>query len=171
MASSLPTRCSGAKVTLICIPLCLLRILSNDDDAKQQLYTYITLLNSFSWRPPHDYAVKKPPNATFYEGREHKTIIFFLLLLSLDKVLRNSTPGEIAYIWQMGRVQIDTLKVIIKRKFILSATFSLSWSLSLLKLPNFYNSLLDPDKALYFPQKHFLKSLSNSFNKWWVCLF
>lgn len=76
MASSLPTRCSGAKVTLICIPLCLLRILSNDDEAKQQLYTYITLLNSFFWRPPHDYAVKKPPNATFYEGREHKTINF-----------------------------------------------------------------------------------------------
>ena len=28
----------------------------------------------------------------------------------LDKVIKNSTPGEIAYIWQIERVQIDAIK-------------------------------------------------------------
>ena len=54
--------------------------LGNDDDnenvkkqlvlwAKQQLYTCIMLFSTFPWRPLHDYGVK-PPNATFYGGRE-----------------------------------------------------------------------------------------------------
>ena len=28
----------------------------------------------------------------------------------LDKVIKNSTPGEIAYIWQIERDQIDAIK-------------------------------------------------------------
>ena len=43
--------------------------------AKQQLCTCITLFSKFLWRPLHDYDVK-PPNATFYEGREHTTTNF-----------------------------------------------------------------------------------------------
>ena len=42
--------------------------------------------------PLHDYDVK-PPNATFYGGREHTKKNFFL-----NKIIKNSTPGEIAYI-------------------------------------------------------------------------
>ena len=65
-------RCKSSRVT---------SPLSNDDDkenvkkqlvlwAKQQLYTCITLFGTFPWRPLHDYDVK-PPNLTFYGGREH----------------------------------------------------------------------------------------------------
>ena len=32
---------------------------------------------------------------------------FSFLFLNLDKFLKNSTPGNIAYIWQIDRVQID----------------------------------------------------------------
>ena len=32
------------------------------------------------------------------------------LFLNLNKILKNSTPGEIAYIWQIERVQIDAIK-------------------------------------------------------------
>ena len=30
--------------------------------------------------------------------------------MNLNKILKNSTPGEIAYIWQIERVQIDAIK-------------------------------------------------------------
>ena len=34
----------------------------------------------------------------------------FSLFLNLDKVLKNSTPGKIAYIWQIEQVQRDAIK-------------------------------------------------------------
>ena len=30
--------------------------------------------------------------------------------MNLNKILKNSTPGEIAYIWQIERAQIDAIK-------------------------------------------------------------
>ena len=37
--------------------------------------------------------------------------IFLSLFLSLDKLLTNSTPGNIAYIWQIEQVQMKAVKV------------------------------------------------------------
>ena len=34
----------------------------------------------------------------------------FLALLNLNNVLTNSTPGKVAYIWHIERVQIDAIK-------------------------------------------------------------
>ena len=59
------------------------------------------------WRPLYDYDAKSP-NATFFEELEHTN--FLSLFLNLDKFLKNSTPGEISYIWQIERVQIDAIK-------------------------------------------------------------
>ena len=52
----------------------------------------------------------KPANATFYGGRKLTTTKFSFFVLKLDKVLRNSIPGKIAYIGQIERVQIDAIK-------------------------------------------------------------
>ena len=37
--------------------------------------------------------------------------IFLSLFLSLGKLLTNSTPGNIAYIWQIEQVQIEAVKL------------------------------------------------------------
>ena len=66
----------------------------------------------------------------------------------MDKILKNSTPGKVALIWHIERVQIDEIKFE-KRNFIFLATSHCpsSISSSLLKLPismrgtiNFYNA-------------------------------
>ena len=75
--------------------------------AKQLLCTCITLFSTFLWRPLHDYDVK-PPNATFYGGRE--TSQCDVLYFNMDKVLKNSTLGKVTYIWQIERFQIDVIK-------------------------------------------------------------
>ena len=101
----------------------ILGTLSNDNDnnnvkkqlvlpAKQLLCTCITLFSTFLWLPLHDYDMK-PPNAcdvlwrtrTYYDK-------FSLLHLKMDKALKNSTPGKVAYIWRIERFQIhvDTIK-------------------------------------------------------------
>ena len=59
------------------------------------------------WPPMYDYDAKSP-NATFFWELEHTN--FLSLFLNLDKFLKNSTPGEISYIWQIELVQIDTIK-------------------------------------------------------------
>ena len=35
---------------------------------------------------------------------------FSLLYLNMDKALKNSTPGKVAYIWRIERFQIDVIK-------------------------------------------------------------
>ena len=35
---------------------------------------------------------------------------FSLLYLNMDKALKNSTPGKVAYIWRIERFQIDAIK-------------------------------------------------------------
>ena len=71
--------------------------------AKQQLCTRITLLSTFLWGPVNDYFV--------YGGREHITSTNFLLsFVRLNKVLQNSTPRKVAYLWQIERVQKDAIK-------------------------------------------------------------
>ena len=59
------------------------------------------------WPPLYDYDAKSP-NATFFWELEQTN--FLSLFLNLDKFLKNSTPGEISYIWQIERVQIDAIK-------------------------------------------------------------
>lgn len=72
-------------------------------EEKQQLCTRITLFSTFLWGPVHDYVV--------YGGREHITTTNFLLsFVRLNKVLQNSTPRKVAYIWQIERVQKDAIK-------------------------------------------------------------
>ena len=58
---------------------------------------------------------------------------FSFLYFSMDKGLKNSTPGEVTYIWQIERFQIDAIKF--ERTQI---HFSMMFLLSslLLKLPN-----------------------------------
>ena len=72
--------------------------------AKQQL---CTLFTTFLWRQLHDYDVK-PPNATFYGCREHRTTNFLFsfwtwIIIQICNS-NNSTPGKIAgYICQIER--------------------------------------------------------------------
>ena len=58
-----------------------------------------------------DYDVK-PSNAAFY-GEQWGTWTyddeFSILFLNLDEVLKNSSPGKIAYIWQIERVQTGAI--------------------------------------------------------------
>ena len=35
---------------------------------------------------------------------------FSFLFLILNKIFKNSTPGKVAYIWHIERVQIDVIK-------------------------------------------------------------
>ena len=60
---------------------------------------------------------------------------FSFLYLNMDKALKHSTPGKVAYIWQIERFQIDAIKFERTQIHIL-AMFPLpssSWSL---KVPN-----------------------------------
>ena len=50
----------------------------------------------------------KPPNATFYGERGHDK--FSLLYLNMDKALKTSTQGKVAYILRIRRFQIDAIK-------------------------------------------------------------
>ena len=82
----------------------LRRLRQQQPQPKQQLFTCITLFSTFLWRPLHDFDVK-PPNATLYGGRGHATTNF-----NMDKALKNSTPGKVAFIWRIERFQIDAIK-------------------------------------------------------------
>lgn len=57
----------------------------------------------------HDYDVN-PPNEAFYGGLAGRTWTydneFSFLFLKLDRLLKNSSPEEIASIWQIERVQL-----------------------------------------------------------------
>ena len=55
----------------------------------------------------HDYDVKLP-NFTSYGRRKQATTKFSL---NLDMVVRNSVPGEFAYIWPSKRVGIITIEI------------------------------------------------------------
>ena len=77
---------------------------------KQQLCTCITLFSTFLWCPRHDYDVK-PPNATLCGGPGHTTTNFpFSISTWIKPLIKNSTPGKVAYIWRIERYQIDAIK-------------------------------------------------------------
>ena len=95
--------------------------------AKQQLFTCITLFGMFPWCPRYEYHVNLPMRR-FMEGMHDGEVSF--LFLNLDKVLKNSTPEEIDYIWQIKCIQMDAAKF--EGRHIFLATFSLPSS-SLLK--------------------------------------
>ena len=114
--------------------------LSNSDDdakkklvllAKQQLCTFFS---TFLWRPLQDYYVK-PPNATFYGGGGHTTTHFLLLYLNMEKALKNSTAGEVAYIWRIERFQMDAIRFERIQIHVL-VMFSLPLSSKLLQVSN-----------------------------------
>ena len=66
--------------------------------------------STFLWRPLHDYDVK-PPNLTFYGGCGHKTTIFPSSFSTWrTEIRKNSTPGKVACIWHIERVQIDAIE-------------------------------------------------------------
>ena len=65
------------------------------------LYTSFTIL--------HDYGVKMP-NFMFYRGRKQARTKFSFFL-NLDKALRNSGPGEFAYIRQRKRDGVIAMKI------------------------------------------------------------
>ena len=57
----------------------------------------------------HDYDVK-PSNLTICGGRGHTIDEFSFIFFSLNKILKNLTPGNVACIWRIERVQIDAIK-------------------------------------------------------------
>ena len=95
--------------------------------AKQQLWTCITHFCTFLWRPLQQYDVR-PPNATFLWRTWTNDGKFFFLFFLLGKVLKNSTPGGIAYIWQIELVQIDAIKFERAQIYFLATSSSLSTS-------------------------------------------
>jgi len=96
-------------------PNFILGTLSNDDDndnnnfKKQLVLRAKQLLCTFLWRPLHDYDMK-PPNAASLWRTWTYYVKFSLLYLNMDKALKNSTPGKVAYIWRIERFQIDAIK-------------------------------------------------------------
>ena len=61
---------------------------------------------------------------------------FSSLFLNLNKILKKPTPGKVAYIWHIERVQIDAIKFEKNANSVFLATFSLPSSLSLHKVPS-----------------------------------
>ena len=53
----------------------------------------------------------------------------------MDKALKNSTPGNVAYIWRIERFQMDAIKFETTQIHFFSDLFSLPSSSSLLKVP------------------------------------
>ena len=75
----------------------------------KQLCPCITLFGTYPWHPLHDYDVKPPEcDVLWRTGAYHDK--FSSLFLNLDKVLKNQTPGVIAFIWQIESVEIDAIK-------------------------------------------------------------
>ena len=75
----------------------------------KQLCPCITLFSTYPWHPLHDYDVKPLEcDVSWRTGACHDE--FSSLFLNLDKVLKNQTPGVIAFIWQIESVQIDAIK-------------------------------------------------------------
>ena len=89
--------------------------------AKQQLCTCITLFVNF-------FAVtarlrRELPNFTFYRQSKHTTT-YLSYSVNLDIFLKNSTPGEFAYIKHSDRVRIIALKFHRSRSHFLSDVFA-----------------------------------------------
>ena len=72
----------------------------------------LTLFSILLRRPLHDYDVKLPMRR-FMEAWTYY-VNFSLRYLNMDKALKNSTPGKVAYIRRIERFQIDAIKF--KRK-------------------------------------------------------
>ena len=49
------------------------------------------------------------PMRRFMEDVDIRQHIFFFYL-NMDKFLKNSTPGNVSYIWQIERFQVDAIK-------------------------------------------------------------
>ena len=77
---------------------------------------------------------------------------FSLLYLNMDKALKNSTPGKVAYIWRIERFQIDAIKFEMTQIhfywFFMFSLSSSSSSLSLVEVATVYRNSL---KDRYFP--------------------
>ena len=78
--------------------------------AQQQFYRCSTIFSTFLWRPLHDYDVKVPKCDVSWGTRTYDERISLSAFLHLEKVLKNSISGEIAFIWKIGRVEIDAIK-------------------------------------------------------------
>ena len=71
----------------------------------------------------HDYD-EKMPNFTFYGGRKQATMKFSFPFWTWIWFLRNSTPGEFAYIWQSKWVGTVAIKIEWTRIHFLSDVFA-----------------------------------------------
>ena len=60
-------------------------------------------------------------------------LIFLSLYLNMDKALKNSTPGKVAYICRIERFQIDAIKIE-RTQIHFLVMFSLPSSSSMLKV-------------------------------------
>ena len=99
---------------------------------KQQVCTCIKLVCTFLYPFLRDYDLKMPNFACFGVIKQ-ATTKFISFSEPLDKVPRNSTPGELSYTWQSKWVGIIRLK---EHKFFFKAKFSLPSRRWTLKVPN-----------------------------------
>ena len=76
---------------------------------KQQLHTWIMLFSTFLWRLLHDYDVEPLQCDIKWRTWTHDNKFSFLYF-NMDKALKISTPGNVAYIWQIERFQRDPIK-------------------------------------------------------------
>ena len=81
----------------------------------------------------HDYDVKTP-SFTFYGGCKTSDDKLFFLFLNLSAVPKKSTSGKLAYISYFQRIEIN-VTMLEKRPIYFKVTFSLPFSLSMLKVP------------------------------------
>ena len=79
---------------------------------KKQLYASITLFSTFLWQF-HWMTLRWNPQMwlVFWRTWTHNDEFSFLFL-NLDKVLKNSIPGQVTCIRHIEEVQIDTIKIV-----------------------------------------------------------
>ena len=101
---------------------------------KKQVCTCTALFSVFLWRPLHDYEKTSWFDVLWRTWTYDDEFSF--LHLNLNRILKNSTPGKVACIWHIERVQMDAIKFE-KTQIHFLATFLLPPSSSwLLKVPN-----------------------------------
>ena len=93
--------------------------LSNyDDDAKKKKLVllakqqFCTFSSTFLWRPLQDYdrLWRETSQCDVLWRRWTYDDKFSLLYLNMEKALKNSTAGEVAYIWRIERFQMDAIR-------------------------------------------------------------
>ena len=89
----------------------------HNDDFKRPIGLMITLFSTFLWRPLTVHCTTTTWNLLIWRFMEnvdirHDTTTNFpsSFWTRLNNILKNSTPGKVACIWLIERVQIDAIK-------------------------------------------------------------